>query len=300
MRYDRACELVEQLKLDVDDLLARAERADGAQAEDPQALPKEIARREALREKLDAARKRLEEQAKTRAEREREEYEAKLAAREARPGHRKGKEPKPPHATPGNDEHSNLTDPDSRLMRKNKHSEYRQSYNAQAAVDAQGSQLILGTRITQCASDRNERVATVATIPEEVGSPDTVLADNGYACGEEVETLSGRGIDALVATGAQGRQRQYDFRPPKDAQPPQEPKAEWLIGMKAKLKSEAGREKYRWRKQTGEPVFGIIKNVLGFRHFSLRGLAKVEGEWELLALAYNCKRLHRLQRAPAG
>ena len=66
------------------------------------------------------------------------------------------------------------------------------------------------------------------------------------------------------------------------------------------LASEAGREKYRLRKQTVEPVFGIIKNVLGFRHFSLRGLAKVEGEWALLALAYNCKRLHRLQGAPAG
>ncbi len=260
----------------------------------------EIARREALREKLDAACKRLEAQAQAQAEKEREQYEAKLAAREKRQGKAKGKKPKPPDQRPGNDEQSNLTDPDSRLMRKNKHSEYRQSYNAQAAVDAEGSMLILGTRITQCASDRNELVATVETIPEEVGCPGTVLADNGYACGEEVETLSERDIDALVATGAQGGQRQYDFRPPKDAKLPNEPKAEWLIAMKAKLKSEAGREKYRLRKQTVEPVFGIIKNVLGFRHFSLRGLAKVEGEWELLALAYNCKRLHRLQGAPAG
>ncbi len=103
-----------------------------------------------------------------------------------------------------------------------------------------------------------------------------------------------------MATGAQGGQRQYDFRPPKDAKLPKEPKAEWLIAMKAKLESEAGREKYRLRKQTVEPVFGIIKNVLNFRRFSLRGLAKVAGEWELLALAYNCKRLHRLQGALAG
>ena len=70
--------------------------------------------------------------------------------------------------------------------------------------------------------------------------------------------------------------------------------------MKAKLESEEGREKYRLRKQTVEPVFGIIKNVLGFRRFSLRGLAKVEGEWKLLALAFNSKRLHRLQGALAG
>ena len=125
-------------------------------------------------------------------------------------------------------------------------------------------------------------------------------ADNGYANGDEIETLSGRDIEALVATGAQGGKRQYDFRPPKAEKPPKEPKAEWLIAMKAKLESDEGRKKYRLRKQTVEPVFGIIKNVLNFRRFSLRGLAKVQGEWELLALAYNCKRLHRLQGALAG
>ena len=298
LRYDRARELVEQLKLDVADLLARAEGADGSGAEDPQALPAEIARREVLREKLDAACKHLEAQAQARAEKEREEYETKLRAHQER--HGKGKKPKPLDAIPRNDEQSNLTDPDSRLMRKNEQSEFRQSYNAQAAVDAEGSMLILGARITQCASDRNELVATVETIPEEVGSPDTVLADNGYACGEEVETLSGRHIEVLVATGAQGGKRRYDFRPPKAEKPPKEPKAEWLITMKAKLESEEGRKKYRLRKQTVEPVFGIIKNVLNFRRFSLRGLAKVEGEWELLALAYNCKRLHRLRGALAG
>ncbi len=298
VRYDRARELVEQLKLDVEDLLARAERADGSEADDPQALPEEIARREVLREKLEAACKRLEEQAQARAEREREEYEAKVRAREER--HGKGKKPKPPDQTPGNDEQSNLTDADSRLMRKNKHSEYRQSYNAQAVVDAEGSQLILGTRITQCASDRNELVATVETIAQEVGGPNTVLADNGYANGDEIETLSGRDIDALVATGAEGKKRDYDFRPPKADQPPKEPKAQWLIAMKAKLKSEEGRRKYRLRKQTVEPVFGIIKNVLNFRRFSLRGLAKVQGEWKLVALAYNCKRLHRLMACTVG
>lgn len=300
VRYDRARELIEQLKLDVDDLLARAEQADGSGADDPQALPEEIARREVLREKLDAACKRLEAQAKARAEQEREEYEAKLAARDKRQGRRKGKRPKPPDQTPRGDEQSNLTDPDSRLMRKNKRSEYRQSYNAQAVVDAEGSQLILGARITQCASDRNELVAAVETIPEQAGSPGTVLADSGYACGDEVETLNGRNIEVLVSTNAEGMRRQYDFRPSKAEKPPKEPKAEWIKAMRAKLESEEGQEKYRLRKQTVEPVFGIIKNVLGFRRFSLRGLAKVEDEWKLVALAYNCKRLHRLQSALAG
>ena len=300
VRYDRARELVEQLKLDVDDLIARAEQADGSGGEDPQALPKEIARREVLRDKLDAACKRLEAQATARAEKERGEYEAKLYAREARPGRRKGKKPKPPDQTPGNDEQSNLTDPDSRLMRKNEHSEYRQSYNAQAAVDAEGSQLILGSRITQCASDRNELVATVEAIPKEMGGPTTVLADSGYACGAEVETLHGRNIEVLVSTNAESLRRQYDFRPSKAKKPPKEPKAEWIKAMRAKLESAESREKTRLRKQTVEPVFGILKNVLGFRRFSLRGLAKVESEWKLVSLAYNCKRLHRLQGALAG
>jgi len=300
VRYERAGALVEQLKLDVKVLLTRAEQADEAKLGDPQALPGEVARRETLRKKLDEARQRLETQAQARAEKEREEYEAKLAAREKRQGKAKGKKPKPPDPTPGDDKQSNLTDPDSRLMRKNNYSEYRQSYNAQAAVDAEGSMLILGTRITQCASDRNELVATVETIPKAVGAPETVLADNGYATGDEVETLERRNIDVLVATGAEDKQRRYDFRPPKDPKPPKEPKAEWLIAMKAKMKTDESRGKYRLRKQTVEPVFGIIKSVLNFRHFSLRGLAKVQGEWELVALAYNCKRLHKLQNAVAG
>ena len=300
VRYDRARQLVEQLKLDVEDLLARAERADGSKAGDPQALPEEIARREVLREKLDAACKRLEAQAKARAEQERGEHEAKLHAREQRQGKRKGKKPKPPDQRPGNGEQSNLTDPDSRLMRKNKHSEYRQSCNAQAVVDAEGGMLIPGARITQCASDRNGLVATVESIPEEMGSPETVLADNGYACGDEVETLHGRDIEVLVSTNAEGMRRQYDFRPSKAEKPPKEPKAAWIKAMRAKLESEAGRETYRLRKQTVEPVFGISKNVLNFRRFTLRGLAKVQGEWKLLAPAYNCKRLHRMQGALAG
>ncbi len=300
VRYDRARELVEQLKMDVADLLARAEQADGSGVEDPQALPAEIARREVLRAKLEAAAERLEAQAKARAEAERAEYEAKLAARDKRPGRRKGPKPKPPDDTPGNDEQSNLTDPDSRLMCKTSRSEYRQGYNAQAAVDAQGSQLILGSRVTPCATDRHELVATVEAIPNEMGAPTTVLADSDYGSGEAVDTLRGRHIEALVATGAEGRQRRYDFRPPKAQAPPQQPKAPWLIAMRAKLESSEGRDKYRLRKQTVEPAFGIIKHVLGFRRFSLRGLAKVHGEWQLVALAYNCKRLHRLMACPAG
>jgi hypothetical protein len=114
-----------------------------------------------LRDRLDAARRRLEARAKARAEAERADYEAKVAAREMRQGRAKGKHPKPPDETLRPDEQSNLSDPDSGLMRKSKNHEYRQAYNAQAVVDAGGSQLILGARVSQCASDRNELVGIV-------------------------------------------------------------------------------------------------------------------------------------------
>lgn len=293
--YERAGELVAQLELEIADLMARAEAADGRGEEDPQSLPKEIARREALRDQLDAAKRRLEAQAKARAEAERSDYEAKVAAREKRKGRAKGKHPKAPDETPRPDEQSNLSDPDSRLMRKNKKDAYRQAYNAQAAVDAAGSQLILGARVSQCASDRNELVADIAAIAGELGRPETVLADNGYANGDEVESLAEAGIETLVATGAEGRRRPHDFRPAKAQAPPKAPKADWLKAMAAKLESAEGRALYRLRQQTVEPVFGIIKAVLGFTEFSLRGLDKVAGEWDLVALAYNCKRLHKLK-----
>ncbi len=293
--YERAGQLIDQLKLEIAELMERAEAADGGADDDPQALPKEIARREALRDRLDAARRRLEAQAKARAEAERADYEAKAAAREKREGRAKGKHPKPPDGTPRPNEQSNLSDSDSRLMRKSKNHEYRQAYNAQAVVDAGGSQLIVGARVSNCASDRNELVADIAAIPAELGRPGTILADSGYANGDEVAALAESGIDALVATAREGRRRRHDFRPAKAEAAAKEPKAEWLRVMAAKLASEEGRALYRLRQQTVEPVFGIIKAVLGFTGFSLRGLDKVTGEWDLVALAYNCKRLHKLK-----
>ena len=163
--------------------------------------------------RLDAARRRLEAQAKARAEAERAAYEAKVAARAGRKGRAKGKRPKPPDERPRGDEQSNLSDPDSRLMRKSKRHEYRQAYNAQAVVDAGGSQLILSARITNCASDRNEMVADIEAVASGLGRPETVLADNGYANGVEVAALEASGIEALVATAAGGRRRRHDIRP---------------------------------------------------------------------------------------
>ena len=244
--YERAGGLIGQLEGEIAALLGRAEAADAAGEEDPQALPREIARREALRDKLDAARRRLEAQAEARAAAERGAYEAKLAAREKRRGRARGKRPKPPAETPGPSEQSNLSDPDSRLMRKSKNHEYRQAYNAQAAVDADGSQLILSARVSQCASVRNELVANIEAIPAALGRPETVLADNGYTNDEAVAALADAEIEALVSTAAEGRRRTHDFRPARPSAP-RELKADWLKAMAEKLASEEGRALYKLR-----------------------------------------------------
>ena len=297
IRYDRAVALREQLRGEVKDLLGQAERADRAAEADPQQLPEGLARRQRLESQLDAACARLARQAKERAAAEQAEYERKVAAREQRRGRAKGRHIKPPAETPGEATQVNLTDADSGLMRRNKRSEYQQAYNAQAVVDADGSQLVLGTRVSQCASDRRELVADVAAVPEAVGTPDEVLADNGYATEAEVKALTDRGMEVLVAVGGGDRRRQHDFRPASKATQPKEPTAPWLVAMQAKLAQAEHRASYRVRQHTVEPVFGIMKHAMGFRQFLLRGHAKVTGEWQLLALAYNCKRLHNLQLA---
>ena len=161
--YEGAGELIADLEGEIADLLGRAEAADAAGEDDPQALPKELARREAMRDKLDAARRRLEAQARARAAAERGAYDAKVAAREKRRGRAKGKHPKPPDETPAAAEQSNLSDPDSRLMRKSKRHEYRQAYNAQAAVDA----------------DRARHVAAVQGRPRRAPPPNPQSAPPG-------------------------------------------------------------------------------------------------------------------------
>jgi transposase len=295
LRYDRAQVLRAKLAADIAELTAKAEAADAADV-DPQALPAEIARREALKEKLDAACARLEAEAKAQAVAERPEYEAKKAADDAKKG-RRGRPPKPPDETPAPTQQSNLTDPDSQLMRKSKAHEYRQAYNAQAVVCAEGSQLILATNMATTPSDQPTFAATILAMEKTVGLPTLVLADAGFASGEAVAELEARHIEPLVAIARTQPHRPYDFRPPPEPKPERRIAEPWRLAMKAKLESEDGKARYKKRKQTVEPVFGIIKSAMGFTRFRLRGIQKVAAEWLLVALAYNCRRLHRLQSA---
>jgi transposase len=300
--YERAGQLVEQLDSEVKDLLKKAEEADGREEGTEQGLPQDLARREKLKSKLQEAREKLEERAKARALAEREEYERKCEKREDRKGRGKGKRIKPPQEEPRPEEQINLVDADSRLMRRNKREGYEQAYNGQAVVDAEGSQLVLAARVTQCASDSNELVADVKEVPESIGKVAVVLADSGYANGAEVEKLqekgAGENIEVYVAVGAEGR-RKYDYRPEPKKDNSKNICSPWKVRMKEKIESEIGRGLYSKRKQTVEPVFGIIKTVMGFRQFLLRGIEKVRGEWQLVTLAYNFKRLSTLKRMAA-
>jgi hypothetical protein len=297
VRYDRAKELRATLAADIAALTAKAEAADAEGQPDPQALPAEIARREALKARLDAACARLEEQARAEAEAAQPEYEVKQAAYDARKGRRRGRPPKSPEDDPPPTRQSNLTDPDSALMRRSDAHDYRQAYNAQAVVCAEGSQLILATNLTACPSDAPSFAATILGMKDGIGLPATVIADTGFASGDAVAALEAKGIEPLVAIGRTQPDRPYDFRPPPDPKPPRRISEPWRLKMLAKLETEDAKKLYARRRQTVEPVFGIIKAALGFVRFHLRSLAKVRAEWTLIALAYNCRRLHRLQQA---
>ena len=297
IRYDRAQALREQWQGEIEGLLNQAEKADSGGEDDPQQLPEELARREKLKAQRDSACDRLESRAKERAASEQAEYQRKVAAREKRKGRRKGKRITPPKEEPKGSEHVNLTDADSHLMRNNTRSGYQPCYNAQAVVDAEGRQWVLSRRVSQSASDSNEWVADVQAIAGRVGTPSHVLADNGYANGEEVAALSDRGMEVLVAVGSEDRRCQNDLRPVTEPKPEAELKAPWLVQMREKMALDGNRAMYRLRKPTVEPVFGVIKQAMGFRQFLLRGEEKVAGEWELLLLAYNCKGLHNMMRA---
>ena len=297
--YARAGELVTQLEGEIRELLTKAESADRAGEADPRSLPPELARRERLRDQLQAARERLEAQARARAASERAEYEAKCAAREQREGKRKGPKPKPPSAEPRPDEQTNLSDPESRLRRKSKNAVWQQGYNAQAAVDADGSALILAAPLVNNAADQGQLQPGVEAVSAEVGEVKAVLADSGYGDGAQVEALQARGIEAYVSVQAEAAQlaRTHDFRPAhrRSERPVAEPKAPWRVAMKAKLSTDEGRARYRKRWSTVEPVFGVIKAAMGFRQFRLRGLENVRGEWQLVCLAYNFRRLWKLK-----
>jgi hypothetical protein len=198
-------------------------------------------------------------------------------------------------------EQANLTDPDGRIMRKNKRAGFTESYNAQAAVDADGSQFIVGKHVSQSASDSTELENGIKSIPNELGKPTAGLLDAGYVDADAIERVEKEMVIKLYVSMHREdahSEREYDYRPKKQSDRPiKNVKDPRLLKMREKLRTEEGKALYAKRNHTVETAFGIIKAVMGFRGFMLRGLEKVRGEWSLVCLSYNLKRLHQLKKA---
>ena len=288
VRYDRLKQLEAQLRVDIEGLLQEAERQDRQEESDGQSLPAEIARRERLREKLQEARRILEERAKGEAAEERAEPPKDGSSGSS------GKKRRGAKGVPEDSKQINLTDADSALMRKSRRDGYRQAYNAQAVVDAEGSQLILAAEVVSTPSDANQLEPALRSVAASIGTVERVLADGGYVNAEAIERIEAGGIEAYVAISDEEQNvRRYDYRPPREKKPKvvKDPR---LLAMREKLRTDEGRRIYARRASTVEPAFGIIKASMGFRQFLLRGLQKVCLEWDLICLAYNIRRLHSL------
>jgi transposase len=306
--YQRAGEMIAQLELEVRALMTRAEQADARETQDTLDLPAELRRREQRRAALQRARQVIEERAREMAAVQQPDYAAKVAARQRQrdAGQKpRGKEPVPPNDTPDPKAQYNFTDPESRIMKAGNGSQFEQAYNAQAAVD--GAMLIVGERVSDAPNDKQELPASVAAIsPVVAPEVKAVLVDSGFYSEAAVAAVEQRpegppsGVTVYAAVEKHSHHKTVADLLPQPEPPALSPDATAKEHMAHRLKTAVGQALYRLRKQTVEPVFGIIKEVMGFRRFRLRGRTKVSLEWTLVCLSYNLKRLFTLKHQAAA
>ena len=300
LSYEHASKIEAQLKAEVADLLGKAEAADQADVPDGMQVPDELARLEKRLAEITRAKAVIEARAKERHARERAEYEARMAEREAKqaqtgkkPG---GRVPQPPVEGPLPTDQVNLTDEESRIMPV-AGGGFEQCYNAQAAV-AEDSLLVVATDVVQAPNDKQQLepvLGKIAGLPAELGKVGELLGDNGYFSEGNVNACAAAGIEPVIAMGREAHHPSLAERFAEDPTPPKDPTP--VEAMRHRLQTKEGKKRYALRKQTPEPVFGIIKSVLGFRQFLLRGLDKVRGEWSLVTMAWNMKRMFALTGA---
>ena len=285
MSYGRMVEEERRLRAEIAGLLEEAEATDAAEdahyGEDVRGdeLPEELKRREDRLAAIEAAKARLEA-----------EQRAKDDARGRKPGQKRnpkgGRPYKREYGEPEEKAQSNFTDPESRIMMTSSEG-IQQCYNAQTAVEGE-NQLVVGTEVTDNASDQGQLIPMVDRAAAVCGeTPEQVLADAGYGNEHDLGELEKRGIDGYVALAREGKV-------PAKVDPEEYPAR---ARMADKLATEDGRRRYARRKWQAEAPVGWIKEVMGFRRFSFRGLEKVRAEWTLVCLALNIKRLHTLQAA---
>jgi len=297
--YKRAGTMIDRLEKEVEELTCKAEDIDNTPLNDGLTLPDEIKRRKDRKESLEKARKVIEERYRDTKEQKQAEYEKKKRDRDDQRKNGKpprGSDPKPPKQDPPDGSQFNFTDDESRIMKAGNSNHFEQAYNAQAAVDTEGSMLILGHYVTNHANDKRELLPVSKSINPNVREVTDICADTGYFSEAAVLNVENNGEGPMVycAVEKQGHHRTVEDLLMKPEPSPPNENASVKEVMAYRLKTAEGRKKYKERKETVEPVFGIIKSVLGFRQFLLRGLDKVNIEWDLMTLAYNLKKLHKL------
>ncbi len=301
--YKYACELEERLRREVKELLKRAEEADNEPLPDDIDMPSELARREERIKAIQQAKAEMERRAAERHKKELEEYNAKQEARrlkEETTGKKaRGKEPKRPEGpAPKDQDQVNMTDEESRIMPISGGG-FEQCYNAQAAVDTE-SDLIVITNVTQHTNDKAElqpALEAITALPEELPAPKQLLADAGYYSEDNVSACEAAGLEGYIPSGREAHYWNLNerFKPEYTQRDTSVPTVQSASErMKQRLSTKEGKEIYSRRKCTIEPVFGVIKAVMGFRQFLFRGLSQVRREWELVCLAWNLKRLHKI------
>jgi transposase len=297
LSYDYAGRLEAQIKGEVAELLRKAEAADRVDIPDGMNIPEELERREQRLAGIAQAKAEIEKRAAERHAREQAAYEKKVAERagkEQKTGKKpRGKQPKPPKGGPNAKDQVNLTDEESRIMPVSGGG-FEQAFNAQAGVDT-ASKLVVTAHVTQQANDKLELVPTLqmlTALPKGLGTVTELIADSGYFSETNVTACEGKGITPYIAIDRQEHNQTVweRFNEPE----PVPDNVDSVTRMKHRLQTSAGKKVYAQRKITSEPVFGIIKAVMGFRSFMLRGFEAVQGEWDLVCMAYNIKRLHAL------
>lgn len=296
MSWDYAVKLEEKLKGEIEELMSKAERESGQSSRDID-IPEELQRREERLEKIEEIKAEIEKRAQIRYDQEKAEYDNNIKNRTTKEqeigrklGGRKPKEPEP--GSKGKDQ-VNFTDEESRIMPV-AGGGFEQAYNAQASVDMD-TMLIVGNHVSQNPNDKQEvepALAELDKLPESLGKIEKAALDSGYFSEHNTQQFEEKGIEPNIASGRQNHYPSLEERFGAVPPAPQNPDA--LTAMKHRLKTDEGREFYAKRKSTVEPVFGIIKEVMGFRRFMLRGLHAVTGEWTLVCIAFNLKRLFAL------
>ena len=299
LSWEHANMIEAQLREEVQLLLKLAEDSDSRPVNDGLDVPAEIARREQRLAALAQAKEKIKQRAAERHAVQQQEHEAKCAKRQAqREAGKKprGPEPQAPSSEPRASDQVNLTDEQSRIMPTSSGG-FEQSYNAQAAVDT-ATMLVLTAHVTQAPNDMRQIVPVldkVLALPKALGEVSTLLADTGYCSQANVQACEAKEIEPMLSMKRESHHIAVLERFAQDAPAPET--ADPMVKMAHRLGTQAGRALYGLRKQTVEPVFGIIKRVMGWRQMSMRGLDKARGEWSLVTMAWNIKRLHVLRAA---